>query len=211
MNTPRKSLYLFGALLIAVVALTFYQMLNVNRPPDQKDLLEAGIVLLPEKHKLPDITLTRQDGREISVNSLRDRWTLIFFGYTFCPDICPTTLADLKKINSQLGEQDRQQLRIIMTTVDPGRDTPEQLKKYLAFFSPDFIGLTGNPASIQALAGALGIPFIAPEHTDKANYAVEHSGNLALIGPDGNLRGFIRAPLQVDLLTAWLPRLLRMR
>ncbi|MBB3102975.1 SCO family protein [Azomonas macrocytogenes] len=210
MKTPRKSLYLFGVLLVAVTALTFYQMMSVNRKPDQEALLSAGIVLLPQSREIPPLALINQDGQQITVNEMRGRWTLVFFGYTFCPDICPATLAELRKLDSQLSARDRQQMRVVMVSVDPKRDTPEQLKKYLAFFSPEFIGLTGDPANIQTLSNTLGIPFI-PGDTRTENYTVDHSGNLALIGPDGTLRGFIRAPLNVAKLTEELPRLLLSR
>ncbi|KZS00724.1 SCO1, -like protein, partial [Daphnia magna] len=92
-------------------------------------------------------------------------------------------------------------------TVDPNRDTPEQLKKYLEYFDAGFIGLTGEEAIIQKLANAVSIPFI-PADTSKENYTVDHSGNLVVIGPDGTQRGFIRAPLNNQKLKDQLPTLL---
>ena len=100
-------------------------------------------------------------------------------------------------------------LQIVLVSVDPHRDTPQQLKQYLGYFDPQFVGLT--PAStdeLQTIANAVSIPFI-PADTSKPNYTVDHSGNLAVIGPDGTQRGFIRAPLNNAKLVAQLPVMLK--
>ena len=143
----------------------------------------------------------------MAVDNLKDKWSLLFFGYTFCPDICPATMAQLRQLQGMLPAETRERLRVVLVTVDPHRDTPEQLKKYLGFFDAGFQGLTGAQADIQKLASAVSIPFI-PADTSKENYTVDHSGNLVIIGPDGRQRGFIRAPLNNDKLAAQLPQLL---
>ena len=95
----------------------------------------------------------------------------------------------------------------MLVSVDPHRDTPQQLKQYLGYFDPQFVGLTpGSIDELQTLANAVSIPFI-PADTSKANYTVDHSGNLALIGPDGTQRGFIRAPFNNQKMVAQLPGL----
>ena len=132
----------------------------------------------------------------------------LFFGYTFCPDICPTTLAQLRQIKSELPKEHVDKLQIVLVSVDPNRDTPQQLKQYLSYFDPEFKGLTATSLDdLQKLANAVSIPFI-PADTSKPNYTVDHSGNLALLGPDGTQRGFIRAPLNNQKLLAQLPGLL---
>ncbi len=105
-----------------------------------------------------------------------------------------------------LPETVRGQLRTILVSVDPDRDTPAQLKEYLGYFNAGFQGLTGPLDDIQTLANGVGIPFI-PGDTSKENYTVDHSGNLVLIGPDGRQRGFIRSPLRVQKLAEQLPEL----
>ena len=97
---------------------------------------------------------------------------------------------------------------MVLVTVDPNRDSPEQLKKYLAYFDPAFLGLTGEAADIQKLANGVSIPFI-PADTSKENYTVDHSGNLVIIGPDGTQRGFIRAPFNNQKLVTQLPGLVK--
>jgi protein SCO1/2 len=145
----------------------------------------------------------------VTVNELKDKWSLLFFGYTFCPDICPTTLAQLRQIKSELPKDSVDKLQVILVSVDPARDTPQQLKQYLGYFDPDFKGLTGaSVEDVQKLANAVSIPFI-PADTGKANYTVDHSGNLAVIGPDGTQRGFIRAPLNNQKLVVQLPVMLK--
>ncbi len=200
------------AILVAVVALVFG--LTVNRvlsgkgQGDPAAMIDAGIILLPQSRNLPDLSLTNQLGEAVPVNELKGKWSLLFFGYTFCPDICPTTLAQLRELKSKMPEEARNNLQVVLVSVDPNRDTPEQLKKYLGYFDPQFLGLTGELANIQKLANAVSIPFI-PADTSKENYTVDHSGNLVIIGPDGTQRGFIRAPLNNAKLATQIPELVK--
>jgi len=156
---------------------------------------------------VPNLTLTNQDGEQVSMEALKGRWNLLFFGYTFCPDICPATLAELRQLGSKLPEDAKQRMQPILVSVDPERDTPAQLKKYLDYFGAEFMGLTGPLEDIQSLANAVGVPFI-PADTSEEDYTVDHGGNLALIGPDGRLRGFVRGPLRTDKLAEQLPAVL---
>ena len=105
-----------------------------------------------------------------------------------------------------MPEETRARLRLVLVSVDPKRDTPEQLKKYLAYFDAGFVGLTGEEATLQKFANAVSIPYI-PADTSKDNYTVDHSGNLVIIGPDGTQRGFIRAPINNAKLAEQLPGL----
>ncbi|AJE19563.1 SCO family protein [Azotobacter chroococcum] len=207
MTRLQKTVLILVAVIAAVIGLTFSKVLNSPRQADPAQLLEAGIVLLPQARPLPPVSLTDQDGQAVALQSLTGKWSLVFFGYTFCPDICPTTLAQLRQLEGLLPPATRERLQVVMVSVDPQRDTPAQLKQYLAFFDPDYRGLTGELESIQQLASALGIPFI-PGDTGRENYTVDHSGNLALLGPDGTQRGFVRAPLDVARLAERLPQLL---
>ena len=207
MTRIQKTVFILVALVALVIGLTVYKVLNAEQQLDTTELLDAGIVLLPQSRPLPELTLTGEDGQPVALGELKGRWSLLFFGYTFCPDICPATLAQLRQLQGQLPPATLSKLRIIMVTVDPHRDTPEQLKKYLDYFDAGFIGLTGEQATIQKLANGVSIPFI-PADTSKENYTVDHSGNLVLLGPDGKQRGFIRAPINNAKLVAQLPGLL---
>ena len=207
MTRIQKTVFILVALVALVIGLTVYRVLNTERQLDTAELLDAGIVMLPQGRDMPDVTLTNQDGEAVSMEQLEGRWNLLFFGYTFCPDICPATLAELRQLRGKLPEEVNQRLQPILVSVDPERDTPEQLKKYLDYFGAGFIGLTGPLDDIQTLANAAGVPFI-PGDTSKKDYTVDHGANLALIGPDGRLRGFIRAPMRTEKLAEQLPKLL---
>jgi protein SCO1 len=211
MSRTQKTVVVLAALVALVLGLTVNKVLNSKGDgTDKVALLDAGIVLLPQSRDLPSLALTDQHGQPLQVDQLKDKWSLLFFGYTFCPDICPATLAQLRQLQGMLPAESKDKLRVVLVTVDPHRDTPEQLKKYLGFFDPAFLGLTGSQEDLQKLAAAVSIPYI-PADTSQENYTVDHSGNLVIIGPDGTQRGFIRAPLNNDKLAAELPSLLQLK
>ncbi|MBU0902062.1 MULTISPECIES: SCO family protein [Pseudomonas] len=207
MTRTQITVFVLVAIVALVLGLTVNKVLTSKDQGDPTALLDAGIVLLPQSRSLPELSLINQDGQAVAVDQMKDQWSLLFFGYTFCPDICPATLAQLRQLQGQLPAETLAKLQIVLVTVDPNRDTPEQLKKYLDYFDAGFIGLTGEQATIQKLANSVSIPFI-PADTSKENYTVDHSGNLVLIGPDGRQRGFIRAPINNSKLAAQLPGLL---
>lgn len=210
MSRTQITVFVLVAIVALVLGLTVNKVLNSKGLGDPTLLLDAGIVLLPQSRTLPELSLTDQNGRQVQVNELKDKWSLLFFGYTFCPDICPATLAQLRQLQGQLPQETRDNLRVILVSVDPNRDTPAQLKKYLDYFDAGFIGLTSDEKTLGALANAVSIPYI-PADTSKENYTVDHSGNLVLIGPDGTQRGFIRAPINNTKLAAQLPGLIAPR
>jgi protein SCO1/2 len=207
MTRTQKTVFILVAIVTLIMGLTVYRVLSGNNQGAQVGMIDAGIILLPQSRPLPDMAMTNQDGQAVSLSDLKGKWTLLFFGYTFCPDICPTTLAQLRQIKSELPKEAVSNLRVVLVSVDPNRDTPQQLKQYLGYFDKDFVGLSAPVAQIQKLANAVSIPFI-PADTSKPNYTVDHSGNLVILGPDGTQRGFIRAPMSNPKLVAQLPNLL---
>ncbi|GGH90631.1 cytochrome c oxidase assembly protein [Pseudomonas fluvialis] len=209
MTRTHKIALVIAATLTLLVGLALFQAARqAASHPDKGALNAAGIILLPQSRAWPNLPLLDQHGEVLPVSRLQGKWTLVFFGYTFCPDICPTTLAELRQLLGSLPAEQRQQVQVLMVSVDPQRDTPQQLRDYLAYFDPDYIGLTGQLDDIQQLANALSIPFI-PGDSSQENYTVDHSGNLALLGPDGRQQGFIRAPLNLAQLQQQLPKLLQ--
>jgi protein SCO1/2 len=207
MTRTQKIVFILVATLALGMGLIVSRVLSGNGPGNQTALIDAGVILLPQNRSLPDLKLLDQDGQPVALDQLKDKWTLLFFGYTFCPDICPTTLAQLRQIKSELPAATADKLRVVLVSIDPNRDTPAQLKTYLGYFDKQFVGLSAPVETIQKLANAVSIPFI-PADTRKPNYTVDHSGNLALLGPDGTQRGFIRGPLNNQKLVAQLPGLL---
>jgi len=176
-------------------------------PLDRNALQSAGIFLFDTPRPIPPVNLQSASGEAWTSDNLKGQWDLLFFGYTFCPDICPTTLADLRQLGEKLPAEARDQLQVTLVSVDPNRDTPEQLATYLDYFNADFAGATGDPAELAKLAKALSIAYIEPD-TSNENYLVDHSGQVVLVDPAGEYVGFIRPPLKNDQLASWLPRIM---
>jgi protein SCO1/2 len=159
----------------------------------------AGVLLFPKTDTFrgtlydpplsaPEIALTRDDGSNFRLSGLRGDVVLLFFGYTSCPDVCPTTLADLRKVNEDLGNT-ASQVKVVFVTVDPDRDTPEQIQKYVSIFNPDFIGLSGSQEELEPIWKAYGVyRQIDPIPSSATGYLVTHSARVYVIDRDGNLR-----------------------
>ncbi|CAK9891989.1 MULTISPECIES: SCO family protein [Pseudomonas] len=208
MTRTQKTVFILVALVAVILGLTVNKVLNGRSEGNPTELIDAGIILLPQSRTVPAVEMTDEQGQPVLMDELKGKWSLLFFGYTFCPDICPTTLAQLRQVKSELPKEAVERLQVVLVSVDPNRDTPAQLKQYLGYFDKDFRGVTGSLENIQKLANAVSIPFI-PADTSKPNYTVDHSGNLALLGPDGKQRGFIRAPFNNQKLVAQLPGLVK--
>lgn len=206
----RNQKILFGLLAVVTIMIAGVapSMLEKRELADDPQLLGAGIILLQQGRPMPALEMLDEAGEPVQLDQLKNHWSLLFFGYTFCPDICPTTLAQLRNLRAQLPVAAAQRLQVYLVSVDPARDTPERLKQYLNYFDKSFKGLSGQPQVLAKFSEAVSIPFVPPD-TTKPNYTVQHSGNLALVGPDGRLRGFIRAPFDSQKLKAVLPALLR--
>ena len=155
--------------------------------------------LLPEPLALPDFELVDQDGNTFTRDSLRNDWTLLFFGFTHCPDICPNTLQKLAMARARLADdQTAESLpRIVLISVDPDRDSSEILKEYVSYFGAGVGGATGSMDELLSLTRGLGIFFQKDEPTD-GNYNVSHSTGVLLINPNAELHAILASPLTVD-------------
>lgn len=195
---------------LAAIALVIGAVVNkVSRPAalDREQLSQVGIFLFDSPRGIPEVDMLSADGGSWGKEDLLGQWNLLFFGYTFCPDICPTTLAELKQVAAALPEASAEQLRVTMVSVDPNRDTPEQMQQYLGFFNAGFHGATGEPQELAKLARALSIAYIEPD-TSTENYLVDHSGQVVIVNPEGQYVGFLRPPLRPQELSQWLPRIM---
>jgi len=151
----------------------------------------------------PRYLLQDPRGRSVTNEDFRGRFQLIAFGYTYCPDVCPTTLVEMAAILNQLGEQ-AERVQPIFITVDPERDTGKVLQTYTEFFDPRILGLTGSPALVRRAADNFKIRYAKVREPGAENYAVDHSAGMILLGPDG---GFIKKfafATPVDQITAQL-------
>jgi len=148
--------------------------------------------LWPAPRTLQPFSLSDHHGRPFGLDRLRGRWSLLFFGYTHCPDVCPTTLQTLKYVKQALGPRDDAQY--LFVTIDPERDTPAQLAAWVDFFDPEFIGLTGDMTNIKALTGQLGIMHMTGDRRADGMYDVDHSAAVLLTDPEGRFVGVFSAP-----------------
>jgi protein SCO1/2 len=127
----------------------------------------------------------------VDTKTLRGKVLLIFFGYTHCPDVCPASLAAGAQALNAVTADERARTRMIMISVDPDRDTPQQLKDYAAFFHPDMLGVTGSAAQIETVARSFGAGYLRQPARADGSYAVDHTANTYLVGPDGKLAATI--------------------
>jgi protein SCO1 len=135
----------------------------------------------------PEFELARTGG-SFRMADTRGDIVLLFFGYTSCPDICPTTMAELKTALDRIGEENAENVKVIFVTVDPERDPPERVQEYVSHFDSDFIGLSGSEAELQPVWNAYGVYREIVEGTSAAGYLVNHTARVTLIDQDGNLR-----------------------
>ncbi|HWA91361.1 MAG TPA: SCO family protein [Rhizomicrobium sp.] len=160
---------------------------------------QSGTALVGGPFKLID-----QDGHARSDADYRGRYLLIYFGYSFCPDVCPTTLALMGNALDRLGPK-RTRIVPMFVTVDPERDTPQVLKPYMKSFGPDFVGLTGDRAHIKQVAREYHV-YIAKHPLPGGNYAMDHSGVIYLMGPDGKFVTYYEDTLGPDGIAGDLKR-----
>jgi protein SCO1 len=135
----------------------------------------------------PEIALTRANGEELRLSDLRGKLVALFFGYTSCPDICPTTMAELNQAMEQLGDR-AGDVQVVFVTVDPERDTPERVQEYVNHFNPDFIGLSGSEPELATVWNGYGVYREIVEGASAAGYLVNHTARVTIIDRQGNLR-----------------------
>ncbi len=196
-NQPGVRWTIAGVLLfMTIVVASFIHRVGEPRIMSLAETRANGLFLFDTPRDVGDFSLTDHRGLSFTRDDLTDRWTLIFFGFTHCPDICPTTMAELAELKSQLADTEASDARVVMVSVDPARDTPDRLAQYVPYFHPDFIGVTGEFADILSLAQRLNAPFRKVSEPD-GGYQMEHSANVMLMNPRGDYHGFFRAPLDI--------------
>lgn len=173
-----------------------------------------SIVDDPSKARLPralgDFELVDFDSRPFGLQNLRDRWTLVYLGYTSCPDVCPITLQELARLASGAARLDTvHPMQYLFVSVDPARDTPARLREYLGYFDPSFIGATASDEILSRFAQQLDMVFVPVAENPDGDYVVEHSASLALINPRGELQALFDSPHFAGRLQAELIPLLK--
>jgi len=188
------------ALFITVIVGGFVYVMVKPRIMSEGALRAQGLFLFERVRDIGEFKLVDDAGKPFTPADMKGKWTLLYFGFTFCPDVCPTTLALLSQFYKELPPEFAADTQIALVSVDPARDTPEKLHDYVQYFNPSFRGVTGEFLDLQKFATSMNVPFTkVPGGGD--NYLVEHSGNVVLLNPDGHYIGFFKSPQTLKNLT----------
>ena len=181
--------------LVAVVLGMFVYSVTRTHTLSPGELRELGVFILPEARELQAFSLVTAQGEAFEPSDLRGRWSFMFFGFTHCPDICPTTLAVMAEAERQLATElgGSAGFHGVLVSVDPQRDQGAVLADYVAAFSPSFTGVTGGRQDIGEFARDVNVAFIKVPTPD-GGYSVDHSGQIVIINPQGQYHGFIKMP-----------------
>jgi protein SCO1/2 len=171
--------------LLAIVGLALMVVSGLVLFTDVFGEPELNGTLYNEPRDTPEFTLTSASGEPVSLSDYRGQVVLIYFGYTFCPDACPATMADLARAKEQAGVDD--EVQVLMISVDPQRDTPQTVQEYVENFDPSFVGLTGEEAQLAAAAEDFGVFFQKQEGSEETGYLVDHTARVFLINQEGEL------------------------
>jgi len=153
---------------------------------------------------MPEFTLVDQQGRPFTAGDLRGRVGLVFFGFTNCMGICPATLQVLRQATRELGP-DASDLRVVLVSVDPARDTPAAMQAFLEPFGPGFVGLTGGPADLRKVADGFGAVYFNGMPRPAGGYDVEHTSQVYLVDRDGRLRAIFQGAGSAEIATVARP------
>ena len=189
--------------LVVIVPLSLGILFSQYLHQGKSTLEGVTATVLPEARALPDFLLEDHHGKAFTNESLRGKWSFVFFGYTHCPDVCPTTLALLNQVDEKLKKaKDIVLPQTIFISVDPERDTMEQLAEYVPYFNPEFIGVRGSIQQLQALTAPLGIAFGQEGNeegdVESDDYEVFHSSRILLIDPKARLKALFSSPQDVN-------------
>lgn len=205
----------FGVLVLIVVAgvlgvLAANKLLGPSGAPHAPWPATQAVTLLPTPRPLPEFSLRQSDGTQLTQGELRGHWTLVFLGFTFCPDVCPTTLAQLAQAQKQwAGLPESTRPRVLFVSVDPERDTPIKTGEYAHAFHKDTLAATADVPALEAFAKSLSLLFVkVPGEHFKDNpqdYSMDHSAQIVVLDPQARMAGIIQppfapAPIAADLL-----------
>jgi protein SCO1/2 len=191
--------------MFATIALRWHRAAPADAPALQT------VTLFPQPRVLPDFNLRQSDGTALVPGELKGHWTLVFLGFTHCPDVCPTTLAQLAQAQKQwaaLPEATRP--RVLFVSVDPERDSPDRIGEYAHAFHKDTLAATADIPALEAFARSLSLVFMkvpAPEGAPADQYSVDHSAALAVFDPQARMAGVIQPPLDPRAIAADLTTL----
>ncbi len=190
-----------GGIILGVLILGVWFVVQQMRPP-----VLNGTAFDPGRTP-PDVAMESTRGGEMRLSDLRGKYVVLFFGYTHCPDVCPTTMLKLRNMMAQLSPEEAEQVQVVFVSVDPEHDTIERLKGFVESYNPSFIGLRGTPDALAQLATPLGIYYA--DQSQGETILFDHTASVLLIDPDGNLKLLWAPTLTAEEMAADLKALLR--
>jgi len=193
----------FMSLIMALFLSRFY----TPRELTLDEYKTLGAYFIDPPRQLAEFKLIDDTSKIFLPEEFAGKWNILFFGFTYCPDICPLTMKQMSDVKESLGEYS-DNLRVFLVSVDPDRDKPENLRQYLDNFDKNFKGLTGEIDQIYKFSTQVNAPFFPVVNSPEKNYTVDHSGSLVLISPDAKYAGFFRAPHDTAKITKALASLL---
>jgi protein SCO1/2 len=192
------------ALFISTVMFLFVNKLTTPRVLSASELLSNGFYMLQEPKPISDFELFTSGDKPFTKTDLFGKWTVMYFGFSRCPDECPTTMFELKKLFNVLDEKNYKlnDKQWVLVTIDPERDSPEDIDNYAKGFNKNFIGVRGERPMLLSLGTQLAINNMMPNHNDHSNKHLDnHVNNIILINPEANLYGYFRPPFDTSRLS----------
>jgi protein SCO1/2 len=197
------SIMITSVALAAVLAGAW--LADVYRDHDARAVLlpDRVMTLFPGPKPLTAFALTDHKGRVFDLASLKGKWTFLFFGFTHCPDVCPTTLAELARARGDIARHaaGAENIQFVFVSVDPGRDTADKLRQYVDYFDAAFLGVTGDNAQIGNLAGQLGAMYKVTIAPGVENYPVYHSAAVFLLDPRARYHAVFTPPHDAEAIS----------
>ncbi len=203
MTTTKLSNKNLLLILIALLSISLGLWLSQQTGHQKQPPTGLAATFLIKGKPLTPFHLLDQDRKTFNLARLKGKWSFMFFGYTNCPDVCPISMKVMQGVWHKLPPALLKKSQMVFVSVDPGRDTPEILKSYVQYFHPDFLGVTGDPDQIDILTRQIGIlyGFEDPEPGSK-NYTVNHSAQIILIDPEGDMRAVFSPPHDAEKIAA---------
>lgn len=202
-ENTKRNVWITVLIIVAVITLFItlvFQRILQPRILSKDDLMMNGAIIFDQPRLVKEIKLIDQDGEPFTKSDFEGKWTLLFYGFTQCPDICPMTLFQINQVFEKLDPPIREQVQAGLVTLDPARDTPEKLKDYVASFNPDYFALTGEFLDILKFARNVNVAFTKvplATKSDPDNYTIDHTGNIVLLNPYGDYHGFFKPPFEL--------------
>ena len=202
MSAVGRTVALCVGFIVAVVGLYVY---SIVRTPQLSvdELRDQGVFLMPRPRDIAPFELQDHTGAPYNRESLNGKWTFIFFGFTYCPDVCPVSMSEMGKADASIraiGGELADQFQGILVSVDPERDTEQILGDYATAFSPRFLGVRGEISTTGLFAQQVNTAF-AKVPDDNGGYTLDHSGNIVIINPHGHYHGFIKLPHKAETIS----------